>query len=329
MTNCGLGIKLSLTCTLNGQGHFVTLGCAEPLRDLTIEERENIGESNMKDQEAPHQICLYVAHIDGDRFTRTRAHQWFEIKSAHSDYQLPILHTLCVPQDYHAMPPTQKKRIFHMQDPKQLEKVERDPLSRAIKEVLERFLPHEKRKELLSPTKAQTVEFSFVGCTNPGHLGTTHEFELGLGGKVGVLFKPSQPFVSPIVNPEQALEFIAVIFGVGFDDSLYADISGISLPELRKIYTKWRKESKPSNAVNTKRKKTIMPVVRSVEPPLADDVKIDEWIKEYVKDFSTKASSMKVEKEIWDLMFSVELLEMTDNAGADQGFNVSMSYRSK
>jgi hypothetical protein len=49
------------------------------------------------------------------------------------------------------------------------------------------------------------------------------------------------------------------------------------------------------------------------------------WFEKYIQDYSTSSSTKKIEKEFWDLIFSVDIQGGEENAVQD----VNISYRSK
>jgi hypothetical protein len=85
MSNRGLKIRLSLTCTLDGKDHMVTLGCAD--------SKEHIQGDTKK-----HPIGIYVALTDDNRFVRTRLDQLVKTQPPRSDYKRQTLETLYFPR---------------------------------------------------------------------------------------------------------------------------------------------------------------------------------------------------------------------------------------
>jgi hypothetical protein len=94
-----------------------------------------------------------------------------------------------------------------------------------------------------------SVAFFAAGSTCPGQRATPLEFGLERGGRAGVLFRPSKRYISSIrtvigAGPKilKILEFIAVIFGVNLDGSVYGDIVGIMKEEHDEICKKEKRE---------------------------------------------------------------------------------------
>jgi len=291
-TNRGLEIRLSLTCTLKGEDHFVTLGCAEPQEEAENELHES-GESQVHEQRKNvhhddrdgrdcssagfkkkksknRQIGIYVALRDDGRFTRVRLDQLVRIdpEAPRQDYKRPTLETMFFPQEVLKEEPLRENHCFQVDNPK---------LPTWKGKISALFVPRIKGKIFASPAKAASVGFTLVATTFPGrrectldhvspetnergrekpmgNMFSTHagqksipdshaEFDLQRGGRVGVLFKPSKPHFAN--EPESnILEFIAVIFGVNLDGSIYGDIVGIMKNDYEVIRIEWNTNSR-------------------------------------------------------------------------------------
>jgi hypothetical protein len=352
MTNRGLEIRLSLTCTFKGEGHFVTLGCAEPQEEAenelhesseiqVHEQRKTVSYDDRdggdcssagfkKKKSKDRQIGIYVALRDDGRFTRVRLDQLVRIdpEAPRQDYKRPTLETMYFPQEVLKEEPLRQNYCFQVDNPK-------FPTWKGKISAL--FVPRIKGKIFASPAKAASVGFTLVTTTFPGrreytldhvspemnergrekpmgNMFSTHagqksitdsyaEFDLQRGGRVGVLFEPSKkPFAN---EPESStLEFIAVIFGVNLDGSIYGDIVGI----MKNDYEVIRIESSTNSR--------------------ARDVHGGKnfWLEKYIQEYEIASSTMKIEKEIWDLKFSLRIWK--NYVAEDLIHQVSLSYRS-
>jgi hypothetical protein len=318
MTNRGLEIRLSLTCTLNGEDHFVTLGCAD--------------ERNGK----KHQIGFYVAPMDDNRFVRTRLDQLVRIQAQRSDHKQPTLETIHFPQIYLSEIPTRRQCSFRVIKP-QL------PDWKAKLQGI--FIPRIRIRKgsFISLTKAASVGFPIAGFTFPGWkmITATENLEFGLerGGRVGVLFKPSK---QRFPNESIELKYIAMIFGVNLDGSVYGDITGITKQNVEKTAKEMMKEPNISVTENTPQRFSIarlrtllgryIPIYREnsptqVEKEIWDMMRSRSWVEKYIQDYSVNSSTQKVDKEIWDMIFSVEVQGKT--VQEHLVYYVEMSYRSK
>jgi hypothetical protein len=327
MTNRGLEIRLAHTCTLDGEDHFVTLGCAEPQEDLQAKKAEEIekkgdGEPKTEVTNNAHQIGFYVALLEGNRCVRIRLDHLVRIESPRSDYKPATLEKICFPQSIKEKP-TRKHYIFQMVEP-QL------PNKKSIFQGLLLFF--QRGQPFISTSKAKSVGFALAGSTTPGRKEATLAFGLERGGTAGVFFRPSKRYVGrrPITNPAKILDYIVVIFGVNLDGSIYADISGILQPEYYNIIDEWDKEHTSSGADNTKETKTIVSRLSGADRRfyLSNDVKRMKWVEKYVKEHSTNYLSGRAEKKIWDLMFSVEIQGQGRDVDGNLVYNVGMSYHS-
>lgn len=352
MTNRGLEIQLSLTCTLKGEDHFVTLGCAEP-QDEGETELHEVGEIQVHEQRQSvpyddhdgedcssatfkkkksknYQIGIYVALREDGRFTRVRLDQLVRIDpEAHrrQDYKRPILQKMFFPQEELKGAPLRENHCFQVVNPK---------LPTWKGKISALFVPRIKGKIFASPAKAASVGFTLCESTSPGRRECTldhvspetnerggkkpignifstnagqksitdsHvEFDLQRGGRVGILFEPSKKKFAN--EPEwNRLKFIAVIFGVNLDGSIYGDIVGILKNDLEAIKLK---SSTGSRARNVDRWENF-------------------WLEKYIREYEIASSTMKVEKEIWDLIFSLRIWK--NYVAKDLIYQVSLSYR--
>jgi hypothetical protein len=352
MTNRGLKIRLSLTCTLKGEDHFVTLGCAEPQEEGENEPHE-VGESELHEQRKTvpyddrdgedwssaglkkkkpksHQIGIYVALRDDGRFTRVRLDQLVRIdpEAPRQDYKKPTLETMYFPQEVLKTEPPRENHCFQAVNPK---------LPTRKGKILVLFVPRIKNKIFASPAKAASVSFTLDATTSPGrrkctidnvspetngrgrkkpigNIFSTHagqksitdsgiEFDLQRGGRVGVLFEPS---IKHFANEPESnlLESIAVIFGVNLDGSIYGEIVGIMKNDLEAIKIESSTDSRARDG--------------------------DGWnsflLEKYIREYEIASSTMKIEKEIWNLKFSLRIWK--NYVAEDLIHQVSLSYRS-
>lgn len=280
MTNRGLEIRLSLQCTLDGETHFATLGCGEPQNGDT----KNI-----------HQIGIYVTPLNDNRFARIRLDQLVRIdpRALCSDYKAPTLEMIYIPQKAFKEPPIGKPQYFRVIEPK-LPDFWRFGRFWSWLRVLEK--PIFRSPYWISQSKASSVGFTHAHSTIPGQRESLLDFRLERGGRVGVLFRPSKKFISYYSNPSNTLEFMAVIFGVNLDKSVYGDIIGIMNEDLHEIIKRQERSRGPIVGGTDNRLRRLY------------EVKPIEWFETYVREAKVASWAKKVEKKIWDLRFSVELV---------------------
>jgi hypothetical protein len=283
MTNRGLEIKLSLTCTLRGDNHFVTLGCAEPYHDGDVVKE--------------HQIGIYVALRDDGRFVRTHLDQLVRIDpdSPLGDYKSATLELIYVLHEELKEEPPQKNYNFRVISPE-------FPTWKGRTKAF--LIPRVRGKIFASAAKAASVGFTLAATTSPGLKSSAPDgvrFGLERGGRVGVLFKPSKRQFAN--EPESnILEFIVVIFGVNLDGSVYGDIAGIMKNDYEVYIIEMSSESRLRGT--------------------------SEWFEKYIREYAVGLSTTKVEKIIWDLIFSLRI--QLEEAEKDLFvYQVSMSYRSQ
>jgi len=227
MSNRGLKIRLSLTCTLDGKDHMVTLGCADRKEHLQGDAKK-------------HPIGIYVALTDDNRFVRTRLDQLVKTQPPRSDYKQQNLETIYFPQEEPSKKPTEKIYNFRVVEPRL------PGWWRILGGVL---LSSLRGRRLISRSKAMSIAFFAARSTCPGQGATPLEFGLERGGRAGVLFRPSKGYIGSMrtvigAGPKisKILEFIAVIFGVNLDGSVYGDIVGIMKEEHDEICKKEKRE---------------------------------------------------------------------------------------
>jgi hypothetical protein len=148
-----------------------------------------------------------------------------------------------------------------------------------------------------------------IGNTSLTHAGQKSitdnrvKFDLQRGGIGGVLFEPSKKHFAN--EPEsKILEFIAVVFWVNLDGSIYGDIVGIMKNDLEAIKIESSTDSRARDG--------------------------DGWksflLEKYIREHEIASSAMKIEKEIWYLKFSLRIWE--NYVAEDLIYRVSLSYRS-
>jgi hypothetical protein len=379
MSNRGLEIQLYSTCTLDGKDHMVILGCADC-------------EEHQQAEIEKHPIGIYVALTDDNRLVRTQLDQLVKTQPPRSDYKKQTLETLYFLQEGPSKKPTEKIYNFRVVKP---------GLPGGWRVLGGVLMPSLRGRRFISQSKAMSVGFFATGSTCPGQRATPLEFGLERGGRAGVLFRPSKGYIGNIrtvigAGPEisKILKFIAVIFGVNLDGSVYGDIVGIMKEEHDEIHKKEKREitssgakiaSPRSNVVGTiestlrcaekstrqsqditavesamsvaemeSRKSQEIVTIKSVlngadttfNHPLgirtsmpisigaenasqnsneAMTLASPAWFEKYVQDYSTSSSTKRIEREIWDLIFSIDIQGGEENAVQD----VNISYRSK
>lgn len=243
------------------------------------------------------------------------------------DYKRPTLQKMYFPQEVLKEEPLRENHCFRVVSPK---------LPTRKGKISALFVPRIKGKIFASPAKAASVGFPLDTTTTPGRRECTldHvspetnergrtkpngnifstntgqksitdsnvEFDLQRGGRVGVLFEPTKKKFAN--EPESnRLEFIAVIFGVNLDGSIYGDIFGIMKHDLEGIKIE---SSTGSRARDVDGRKNL-------------------WLEKYTREYEIASSTMKIEKEIWDLMFSLKISK--NYVAEDLIYEVSLSYR--
>jgi hypothetical protein len=204
MTNRGLEIQLNLTCTLRGGDHIALLGC------LDSEDGSTVG--------------VYVIIMEDGRFIRTRLSQLARIRSPpDSGHKLLVLETIYIPQMYMQKLPAQRefKFLVDYSQHRTYGSAIGSPAKRAglalWSSIMSSMAPargHIDSRGILTP----------AAITSPGRsgYGDTLHFTLAVEGRAGIILFPANNIVSYLTL--KGFSFLAVIFGVNRDNSVYADI---------------------------------------------------------------------------------------------------------
>lgn len=190
MTNRGLEIQLRLTCTLRGGDHLALLRC----NDSTI--------------------GIYLSLMEDGRFIRTRISQLAQIQHPLTHgYKPPTSEIIYVPQLYVRQLASQRKFHFHVVEADSMDFAKRDSvkiLGRALWSTI--------------ANKTPRGYFALAETTSPSRRfgNNTLDFTLGVGGRVGLRYDfPLNTYTFKKLR----FYFLAVIFGVNQDGSVFADIT--------------------------------------------------------------------------------------------------------
>jgi len=129
------------------------------------------------------------------------------------------------------------------------------------------------------------------GASQQGSL----DYTLVAGGRAAVLLSPWPASKSSLVLLwGGAVQYIAVVFGVNLNGSIYGDIIEIAPGVSTEIIDKMRRELRCLDEEDSATQQV-------------SKAEASKWFERYVLQRSEDASTKNVEKEIWDLIFSLKI----------------------
>ncbi|KAH9204593.1 heterokaryon incompatibility protein-domain-containing protein [Leptodontidium sp. 2 PMI_412] len=269
MTNRGLHIQLCLTSTLQGGDHVALLGCGDSKDSSTI--------------------GIYVAFLDDGRCVRTRLDQLARIQSLHHEnYKLPALSSIYIPQVYLSEKPTKPEYHFRVMETPLNCETDRSLVTRASTFSL-RAPSFFRKFRPIRLHKTTPGGFTLSTSTSPGRTTNngTPEFTLLVGGMAGVLFIPSKAPI-PSIPPSSKLQFVAVVFGINLDGSVYGDIVEIMEEDCKQTMKDM------CGGTESGRRQT-------------DEIEPREWFERHLLNSMVRSSGWKHKKDISELTFSMEI----------------------
>jgi hypothetical protein len=232
MSNRGREIQLLLTSTLQGGDLIALLGCRDQDDSSTL-------------------IGIYIAVMPDGRCIRTCLDQLARIGSLHDEnYRLPALQTIYVPQVYLPEKPPQQACIFRFAKPDPPDwkyKINSALFGASGAAGLGVVAIAMLSSSFRSFWNASTVGLMLAASTSGGSSQQgTLDYTLMAGGRPAVLLSPWSASKSSLVSlwdgAVQYIAYVAVVFGVNLDGSVYGDIIGIAPGVSTEIIDEMRRE---------------------------------------------------------------------------------------
>jgi hypothetical protein len=234
------------------------------------------------------------------RCIRTCLDQLARIGSLYDEnYRLPALETIYVPQLYLPEKPPQQAYIFRVAKP--------DPPN--WKYTINSALFYASGAAKVGVVAITMLSSSFRSFWNASTVGLmlaastprdssqqgTLDYTPMAGGRAALLLSPWSASKSSLVSLwDGAVQNIAVVFGVNLDGSVYGDIVGIALGVSTEIIDEMRRELRFLDEEDS----ATQQVSRAKE---------NKWFDRYILQRYEGPSTKNVEKEIWDLIFSLKI----------------------
>jgi hypothetical protein len=236
------------------------------------------------------------------RCIRTCLGQLARIGSLHDEnYRIPALETIYVPQAYLPEKPPQQACIFRFAKPDPPDwkyKINSALFGASGAAGLGVVAIAMLSSSFRSFWNASTVGLMLAASTSGGSSQQgTLDYTLMAGGRPAVLLSPWSASKSSLVSlwdgAVQYIAYVAVVFGVNLDGSVYGDIIGIAPGVSTEIMDEMRRELRCLDKGD------------SATQQVSRD-KANKWFDRYVLQRSEGLSTKNVEKKIWDLIFSLK-----------------------
>lgn len=293
MTNRGLEIQLNLASTMEGGEHIALLNCRETGYIASI--------------------GIYIITLEDGRFVRTRLDQlvkrpWMNIRGL----QPCIPQSVYIPQLYLTKKPVQPVYRFQFDEANSEDESYSlwRPLnpSNAVKTSTSTFssaLLHSLWSKV-SPVARQG--FSFAAATSSGRkLDDTLDYTLKVGGRARLLFVPSRSCTESKPRAMENSPFVATIFGVQLDESIYRDIIEVTEADYDNIFSVMTEYTGPLGG----------PEPEAIRPATKD------WFEKYISNLKEGSPRKEVVNDIWDWRFNLKITPKLGNIEVQYPYRIS------